>query len=421
MKDYSKKLIEHLNNYQFYDCKDVLMGDVLYYVIRDCEDVTLKSAIKAVVSSLVIMLSNNYEGNCKGTNIDTCAIYTMSCGYRKDHVDAYNDVIDVVENRLKINISKRKLSFKNLKLLPYFFRWINDLKNVGVKFNQRLYLANAMLQAQQSYNTVMDFVKSKSVNLKNLIVWCDVMSDDSFIVQKLNARNVKTVTLCHANFNIIDNSWAYKGAHSDVFILHSTQAKNNAKKAGCQSNLLIAGDPHNISKPQNSYVKIEDIKTIGIILNGALCDDINEKMIVFLQEYAKQSSKKVVIKLHPSNDYEKLKNVIDNGITKVYGKEISISQFADLIDVAIVSNSNVFYEMLFLYKPLLVYAVEEDYHLCDDYSSLKFKDLDEFMYLIVNIPTNNYKKYYVKCRDFYISSGGIRDNYARCFKEIGIS
>lgn len=125
---------------------------------------------------------------------------------------------------------------------------------------------------------------------------------------------------------------------------------------------MIAGDPHNISKLKRNYVEIEDIKTIGIILNGAACDDINEKMIVFLQEYAKRNEKKIVVKLHPSNDYKKLKNIVDNTVTKVYGKEISISQFADLIDVVIVSNSNVFYEMLFLYKPLLVYAVEADYH-----------------------------------------------------------
>lgn len=421
MKNYSKKLIENLNQYQFYDGKDVLMGDVLYYVIRDCEDVTLKNAIKAVISSFLIMLFNSYEGNCRGSNIDTCAIYTMPCGYRKDHINAYNDVIDLIENRLKINISKRKLSLKNLKLFPYFFRWINDLKKVGIKFNQRLYLVNAMLQAQQSYNTVLDFLKSNNVNLKNFIVWCDVMPDDSYIVQKLNTKKVKTITLCHANFNIIDNSWAYRGAHSDVFVLHSGQAKNNAKKAGCRSNLLIAGDPHNISKLKRNYVEIEDIKTIGIILNGAACDDINEKMIVFLQEYAKRNEKKIVVKLHPSNDYKKLKNIVDNTVTKIYGKEISISQFADLIDVVIVSNSNVFYEMLFLYKPLLVYAVEADYHLCDDYPGIKFKDLDEFIYLIVNIPTNNYKKYYAECRNFYISSGDIKNNYVRCFKEIGIS
>lgn len=420
MNNQSKELIEKLNSYQFYDNNGVLMGDVLHYDIELCEDVSLKIGIKSLLKSFLIMLTENYIYNFKGENIDTCVIYTIGCGVRRDHIKSYNDAVDIIDNCMKVNIGKRRLSLRKLKMVPRYFQWIRDLKKIGVRGNQRLYLARTILQAYSSYESVCYNVLKKNIDIKNIVVYCDVMADDCMIVQKMNQRGIQTVTLCHASYNINLDSWPYKGAHSKYILVHSERARQDAIKAECKANILVSGDPNNIVRTANNYNASKSIINVGLILNSQVAGEVNKYMIEMMQKYARENGKRLLIKLHPSNDAQEINSYIDNEVAFTYGGTVSIPEFAKQIDLAIISNSNVFYEMLFLNKPVLISAIKVDYHSYDEYDCFKFKNYNELVELIKMISSDKYYKNYQECRNYFIGSGDIKNQHKECYGMIGI-
>lgn len=336
-----KEIIDKLNACNFHKCEDIKVGDVLYYDIL-LHDKSKKLAIRSLIKSFLYSVSSIYQVDVKETTTNNVALYSKSCSGRRDHSLAFDDAVGLINNCLILKAGKKRLCLRRVNVIVDYFKWVHEFKVAELDLSSRLILAYYLLQAYLTYVDLLFIMKKNQIIVKNFITWCDVMTDDSFVTQKLNQKKINTITYCHADFNIKINeaAWAYSGSNSKAMLVHSPHSKMNALEAKYKGRILVAGNPHNISKTPREHKRCSKVESIGLVLNSEMIGEANAGMIKTLQEYCKKTKKKLIIKMHPSNSFEKISSYIDSDVTELHYKDINIQQFNDLIDVAIISNSS---------------------------------------------------------------------------------
>ena len=148
-------------------------------------------------------------------------------------------------------------------------------------------------------------------------------------------------------------------------------------------------------------------------------DNIN--MLISVQEYCRMNNKKMIVKYHPANNPKDYAQYLDAGIVTTYGKEISIEQFGNIIDIAVVSASTVFTAMLKQWIPVFLYVREgHDPKLFGNVESLKFSSANEFKKLINWTKEKEFESDLIKLREFFLAPGNYETNYKKAFSDIGV-
>ena len=84
-----QQLQNSINLIEFFDCKDIKMGDVFHYSFK--EKISDKEILNSIVRIIRNCFFNRIEYNIKGIP-KTIMFYSSSYRERKEHFDAFNTV-----------------------------------------------------------------------------------------------------------------------------------------------------------------------------------------------------------------------------------------------------------------------------------------------------------------------------------------
>lgn len=411
---------EKLNEISFDGMEDIQAGDVLHYLL-DVNPST-KSGIMSIVRMILrISLCSSYDFEVVGIP-KTIALCSNSYRGRMDHKKAFDSVIALLNNYVKISFSTYRIDLSGGKHLFKVLSWNRQIRKVIPNFGKRMLFLSELFRAYVDYKYFESLCKKFDWQIDNLITYCDVMPVDCFFTQAFNLEQKKTITLHHGFFNKETNAWAYLGSKSKYFLADSMAAVKDAKSIGYEGNMQAVGSPHYLGQRDYKMPSQFNTETVGVVMNSSMQPlEDNVGMILEVQDYCKKHQKKMILKYHPSNNSEDYAKYIDTDITITYGREISIEQFGDMVDVAVVSASTVFTAMLKQWVPAFLY-VRKDYdpNLFSGTDSLKFSTSDEFENLVSKIDKEDYKRELLKIREFFLASGDFKQNYKDVFREIGV-
>lgn len=416
----NEKLKEELNSIRFYKCSDIKIGDVLHYEFPEKYGVKqiVKSLIKIVYYSIFSFCNFMKEGTSK-----TLTLFSNCYSSRADHREAFDNVVELIDNKLVVTPSRKKLNLSNIKDIIVPLVWIYQMKDTSARLSERIVLSCGVLfRAYRDFDDVELYINKNGVDIRYVLVYCDVMPIDCYFIQKFNIKDIITVTLQHGMFSASLNSWAYLGSKSKYFLAESQSIIDAAKNIGYEGNMMAVGSPHNINTQVLCVPDVFRTDVLGIVMNSEMVPrEDNISMIKIVEKYCKTNGKKLMLKLHPSNDRIVYEEFIDSSFVKIYGNEINAEEFGNMIDVAIVSASTVFNTMLMKWKPVLLFV--RDGHDLDMFygtEKIKFSNEKQFADKIDFINTHEYKALLEKYRSYFLCSGVYRENYKKALQKIGI-
>lgn len=418
------KMHDELNKIRFKGCEDIRFGDVLYYTYKFVNNVGFLSGCKSFVKIFADgVYPKLYDVQVVGIP-ETIALFSHSYGGRQDHKKSFINATSVLDNCVKLFSSKRRFCLSGINKIFKAFKWSHQMKSAVPRLSDRMRYSSEMLQIYNSYRYIQRLIKKNKWNINALLVWCDVMQEDSYFVQKYNAQGKTTITLQHGFFNINSNSFAYEGSHSTYFLADSEASIELARKVGKKEKMIAVGSPHNFNKKEAALkTESREIKSIGIIMNAPMSAprEDNIEMIRSIQEYCRANGKTALLKLHPADDISVYRDVVDESVAAFCVKGCSIDEFESQIDVAVVSASTVFLTLLNDGIPTLLFARREyDPKLFYNVEELKFASAQEFSEKSQWLRSESYKEVIARIRKQYIVAGDVKDNYIRAYKQIGI-
>lgn len=420
-EEHERKRLE-LNNVQLRGFEDIKVGDVLYYNIFMTSG--FWQAIKHILclfykEAFKISYSFKLRGNGK-----TLCFFSSSYADRKDHYEAFMNATGIIKNQISVKADTSIWCFFGLRFLWLLPRWNRKLKRVEADFGARMLYLRILFRAYVDYNYVQNNIRNLHVSPKYLISYCDVMPVDSYLVQKFNNQECKTVTLQHGMFSLIFNPWTIRGTKCNYFLAQCQQNIEDLEKAGFFGKAIAVGSPHQFNMPEivcNGNYRTENL---GIFMNGGDEGELgeqNKEMIRIVQKYCEQYNKKLMIKYHPANNPKFYGKLINQKIViNTFQKDISVTLFLEKIDISISGNSTTFVTALAADKPSLLFC-RKDRDVCvyRNTDAVKFSTSKELKGIIDKI-SGDFTGQMQELNNYFNVKGKISDNYKKAYELIGI-
>lgn len=421
------ELQDKLNQLHLLGCEKIQCGNVLYYPIRDinlCNKQKLNPFLRIpfiFIKSLFQDIDISITGNAS-----TVMLFSRSYMTRIDYLDSFNKVTEIIENKLVVK-PKSKIKIFNFLNLIRLFRWNRQMKKVIPDLAERWYYLGYIYEAYIDYRLIEKCAKKRGILIRNLVTWCDVHAIDCFITQMYNLLGRTTVTLQHGIFSENMSRWGIEGSLSKYFMAYGQYTVDEAMKVGYKNTMLKVGMPSSIGistfKENNGMIKKSyKILKIGVLLDGPLYADDNKRSILFLQKFCKNNDIELYLKFHPATKIIDYKNLIDKDVIKnCFAKDITVSEFADTVDLLIVRNSTSFLQMIEQKKPVLI--IYDSIQKVDVYKSIqdiRFSTYEELKRIINEIGTEKYQKVVNYVSKYLCTGGNIKKNYKKVFNSIGI-
>lgn len=416
--------VEAINRISLDACNGIDCGDALFYPLLWRNNI--KMGIKTKYTSIARILKDSifcyYNVLIRG-NPQTLLLYSTSY-IRCDLLTNFQNVTSLVNNCLIMTPSKRKkFSFAMIKYLKVTLKWNSSLKKVIKSSSKRWYCISALYSSFLDYKYYEIISKDHQLSIDKLVTFCDVHVVDSFFTQKFNKQKKTSITLQHGTFSSTTNVWAFLGSHSNYFFAHGQFTLDEGKRVGYKNGKMIpvglpsyAIDKH-VSKPThfNNYV-------VGVILDGEELRPDNIKTILFFQSFFKTRDKKLFIKFHPTSSVKNYTQYIDTSVvSKCYSKDISLVDFIEMIDIAIVCNSTALLELLEAWIPTFIFSNKK--HKVDVYANapdFRFESNEQLDQLISDVNRDTFSSRLEQTRDYFCAKGNTNDNYREAFHSMGI-
>lgn len=415
-----EEIRNELNNIRLYKIEKIKIGDLLYYPIKDSNNKrNIKDGIKDIACIFAkTMIRTSYSYKVKD-DAETILLFSSSYRDREDHRKAFHKVQGLINKCVIFEAASYHMCFFGIKYIKLLIKWDKALSSVIKNWSERKAYLREIYQAYVDYEYIQNRISKLDTKIKNVITYCDVMPVDSFVTQMFNMRNITTITLQHGYFSLSQNSWPYSGSKSNIFLADSKASEDDAIEAGYKGKIVVVGSPHQINLVEKNKKKKMNDDVIGVVFDSdVLAGNHNQEMINIIQEYCKKNKKKAYIKLHPSNDINKyIKEINSDVLLKIYKNEISIEEFAEIIDVAIISKSTVFKTMIKLGIPVALYS-KKGHSQFKNTEIIQFSDTKEFedvlyRYKIEFTDILNELNDYYNCKDIEVL-------YTNFFKKLGI-
>ena len=298
-----------------------------------------------------------------------------------------------------------------VKLILFLFSWfINVFKLPRYTINEKIIILTKCMEyydIQRQINSVVCY------NYHLCVLRYDSDSDQNFISQLFNSRKIQTVTLQHGvmlrsrpqlSNNIDFNGLEFRSFVSDYFIVWNTFTKNEAVKSGIEEKKIrVLGVAkcigYDIIVPASN-------KIIGIILDGEYEKENNPLMISIVSKFCNKFGFKYIIRYHPDFHGNEYNEILDaNG--SVCKKSINLQNFLQNIELCIVANSTVLFELEYYKFPFLNFSTGSEKDKFKDYNSNKFYDYVSM--------TKAYNKIKVEHTSEEANGKFIADNYRNFF------
>lgn len=382
MSNYDKNYLrEKINKLRLKNCENILVGDVLYYAI----EITSMRMVRACCRIIRSNFMENYYYMIDGVP-DKIMFYSNSYRSRGDHLAAFDKVCSTTGNYIKIIPGTYKKR-RNLHTLKLACEWIFTLKKSGIDLRLSVCLTSILHSAYCDFLRVSEYTKKYSFTIKHALAVCDVMPIDSFFVQKWNREGINTITLQHGYYGA--GSYAYKLSKSNIFLAHNRISAINAKKSGIEEKrVFIVGAPQNINAVRKHKDSIHVKNIIGLLLGGIEGELYDLEMIGFVKRFAQKYNYRIFLKLHPGVGIKQYKTDIRTGIDRIFESEVSVYQFADMVEVTMDAGSTVFFEYMIQGRISLTYMCDISPYRNDANIKLGFSTYEEMEQLLLLIQNN---------------------------------
>lgn len=422
MSDCKNDINTILNNIVFPAPFDgIRFGDVLHIQICSAEQGETPSFLKSFLRILKRTLVDYYEFAMSG-NGDTLFLFSEAYSYRKDHLPEFQNVTELVDNKLIMKGEKKRLSLHRAGKLNHINMLNECLKPVFPGKKLRWFLIQNIYTA---YSARLEFEQAEEhfgTCCRTLVSFCDIHSVDAYFTQFFNLHGKQTVTLQHGTYisGGMFGNWAFLGSESDVFLANSDFARDEAREAGYEvAKMKVVGQLSQIGKQNKQKARQYQNRVIGLALDGLIYSRDNFEILEMVQSFCEETGRELKIKLHPTDDKKRYTPYLNNAVVSgVFSNEIGIKEFIDMVDVGIVHNSTVFLDFL-SEKPVLLVETN-GLNTYQRIPFLKVHNSEELHEGIEKINEDCFQKEMTEARAYCCPGENIKDNYVEAFREMGI-
>lgn len=297
--------------------------------------------------------------------------------------------------------------FANIVLIYKTFRQLNSYS-----YSEKIVSLEIIIELNDLKRELDRKVPISKYNL--CFCYYDAETFQNFIIQYAKLHGCKTATLQHGimlapRIGVFSNSdfdgHEFHDSVSDYFLMWNDFTKNEALKAGIsEDKIRVLGVVKclGVKKLKSNFDSIQ----IGIFLDGELERQNNVPLITIVQEWAKTHKKKCIFRYHPHFKGTEYADVIDESISTICDKSISLYDFIENVSFCVVANSTVLFELEYFCIPFLRYACDPVFDKYKDYPSIDFTSVnsfDEAYQKMIKMPPKKFVK--------------ADDNYASFFKQ----
>lgn len=423
-----KSLKKTLNNIQFEGFENIKCGDMLHYSllrgITNNDSQGMKASLKFYIKVIKLLITEVYEVESRG-NASSLFVFSSAYGARKDLLNNFTLVSNLIKNSVVIHANPHyKFSLKKFGYIKKIRIWkkllSKEIKNKSLYYGISFDLIKVYLEYQEIISKI-------DINIiKSLVSFCDVHPTESFLTQLFNNMNRCTVTLQHGVYSSEVNEWVFSGSKSKYLLGYGDfTIDEGGRNPLYHGNILSVGSMSFIGKESIPKPDIFKADKIGLVLDGedgTGLHELNERFIKFSQNYCRIRNKKLLIKFHPASDIKTYIDVIDNNVVEsYYGSDLSIMDFMDKIDVALVRNSTCAIETLHFWIP--TYIFNEDSQTIDVYKNVndcKFSNEEELDQYITNINNPEMHKKISDLRDYFCVDDNMEKRFTEVLNGLGI-
>ncbi len=144
--------------------------------------------------------------------------------------------------------------------------------------------------------------------------------------------------------------------------------------------------------------------------------------IEFMVQYCKAHSKKLILRFHPTSTIDSYNLILKKyNIVDYCSTEISIRDYAKMIDIGITRYSTMLLDLLELWVPTFLYVTEEQiYNTYKNYTLLNFSNEAELSNLIENVNESTVSEMISNSRKYFICEGDAMLNYQKVLEQYDI-
>ncbi|WP_147614943.1 hypothetical protein [Treponema pectinovorum] len=404
-------IIEKLNGERFYKLENFEIGTVLCVLLHsklnDKSKILKISKKNLIIELLFNMLTKKVRiMNKKGNKL---FLFSNAYWERADHRASFNKVYNLAKDSVLISHGF-SISMKNFFCFYKFYKWYRSLKKYFSK-EESLFIAVELLNAYTDFSFIKKEIDKKKYRVFTTL--CDVHPVDCMSVQYCNHLDIDTCTLQHANLL----GFSFKYSLSKYFLGFGQYSQDIAKENQYKGTFYKMGFPKEIGNIIPNSMTINNFGIIGVVFSdfNTKFDDLN--MLKIVMKYAKANNIKVYVKLHPATKIDDYTGVEWNKVEQICGKETTIDDFKNRIDIAVISNSTVFSEYTFALFPAILYKCKLDRYQnitwCKFWDEKTFDNLMKVFYNDKDFFAENMKQ----TRLYFSDVKNIKENYQNFYKK----
>jgi hypothetical protein len=287
---------------------------------------------------------------------------------RADYNDFMDKILTVVPLNSKRVLLKIKFSpnidFLKIPDFDYLEAW-SLIYRYEISFFEKIHTYLLILY----HASVLSQLKKIKENPKYIILHADMQPLENMIAQFFKNRGVPTVTLQHGLYvdytklpNI--NVCSYKHVVSDYFLAWGEETKRLIERYHPECNIVICGKPSKSIKykPNSSGVFV-------VLFDGEIFQNYNRKLLAMSQRLAKDTDRKIYLRLHPANKIEDY-NVDESLILQEDNFDMYQSEFV------LGHTTSMIYELMRVGMPVLKYKTNIPANsISDDLIFSSYKEL----------------------------------------------
>ena len=284
------------NKISFYGLEDIESGSALRY--KFYEDRAILTASHLYMRALARILRASFTiavDTQKDNNVTKIVIlYTNSYRGRTDYMEWFQKIANYLPDIMKIAPGKRRIYLRNIRYLPYYFRWLYQARRIKDKKRKIVYLS--ML-----YEGFVDFEYIKRGIPRTAKILASVSDGhliDSLVVQYFNIQGMETATFEHG-LSGEGNDDGYLYSKSRHYLAQGEFSRRHAIRAGMKPEYVHSlGIPKLVGegKPQMKLYR-NSRKAVAVFFCG---DEYYEDDLVLLDmvlEWNKDKRYKIYVKL----------------------------------------------------------------------------------------------------------------------------
>lgn len=428
----NKTIAEKLQNIRFkdlFDCDFAIIFNLISEQerIRNIKQVSSYKGnsielIKIIISTVRELLFHKYlyHKNSKGKGNHLFLL--LPDNVRNDIFDMMNDLYQTTNNSTFVYFTKKtSISINALLLLPTIIDWLSALKSKGFMAYEKVLIIFHLIKIYKFQKNI----QKDDISLYNdLTVYYDAHIYNNYFVQHFKRLKIKTITLQHgimlSKIKELENNIDYagvefKGFISDYFLIWNKFTYEQAVQAGINSKQLKILGVIKCIGFQSKEKSIGTNRKFGLILDGINTDFNNIKMIQLANQIATYLNYKYIIRFHPSYSKHEFDNEINTNVAEICDSHISLLDYADLIDFAIISNSTALIELAYIKCPIYRYSSQD---ITDKYRNLNYPSMNSLNEFIEEYNKNVMIKTKILFNELCGNINDIQHSYKSFYEEL---